>query len=56
MWPKKVKLRTERMQGDKIQNDLNEGIKIKTVKKDLLAFDYEKLHLEIETEWDSMWG
>lgn len=54
VWPKKVKLRTDRMQGDKVQSDLNEGIKIKTVKKDLLAFDYEKLHLEIETEWESL--
>jgi len=52
VWAKKVKVRTNGMQGDKIQTDVDNNIMVKTVTKRLLAFDYTKLGLEIDSGWD----
>ncbi len=52
MWQKKMKKRITGMQGDRVGTDVDNDIVVKTMVERLLAFDYNMLGIEIETDWE----
>lgn len=51
-WKKRVKVRTDKRLGDVVHTDSENNITVPTTSIRLYAFDYKRLGLDIEAEWE----
>lgn len=52
-WKKRVKVRTDRLNGDRVRTDTDNNITVQTTTSRLYAFDYKRLNLDIDVEWEA---
>ncbi len=53
-WPKRMKKRVDKLQESTIQTDFSNGdVKVQTYVPRLYAFDYNRVGIDIDTEWEA---